>query len=251
MYNSDFGGIYAPFSFVGSSNEFNTRTFEELSTRNFNDLVTERGTEYEKRVYSDIFEKIREKLFISSEADDIELTDSDKKIFNEKYKISSTQETINEIKREIAQLYVKKTEHEILIQERRKLFDVFCTNISNSITSINNINANVKIVSEKDTTLKDLLNDRIDWYYAKLDLDNLVNQEYSIKSEFYFLKQTLQELSSISPGTICSICMENQVSWFIDPCGHTLCENCKIKTISLNNCHYCRATRTKFNKLYL
>ena len=197
-------------------------------------------------VYSDVFTNIKEKIFLSSECDDIELTVLENKEFEAKYNVPYT--SISDLKKNIIQFYTKKIEFSLLIEERRRLFNTFCNNISNSISSINDIIK--EKCSQQDTNLKDLLNDRIEWYYKKLDIDKLINIEYSIKSEFHFLKKALIELSEINP-TICMICMEKQISWFIDPCGHTLCTDCKLRTDKTISCHYCRALKNKLNRLYL
>ena len=233
--------MYAPY------HEFSLTPNDIRITRNFEELVTERCQD--DKIYNSVFEKIREKLFISSESDDIELTELDKLTFNKKYNITESQNVISKLKLEIAKLYVSRTEHELIIQEKRKLFDTFCLNIQNSIKSISDITYND--CSEEDIKLQALLNERIDWYYTSLNLEKLIDEEYRLKSEFYYLKTTLIELSALQSPILCSICMENQISWFIDPCGHTLCDGCKTKSMNLENCHYCRAVRTKFNRLYI
>lgn len=226
-------------------NEYNI--FDNRITRNLQELISERSIE--QKVYLDVFNKIREKLFVMSESDDIELTESDVSEFTKKYNITQSQETINGLKQKTAELYLKKTEQEIIVQERRKLFETFCTNISKSLQSIDGITQGQ--ATEKDKQLRDVLEERIDWYYSKLELDTLIDEEYRLKSEFHFVKTSLQELSSIHVSVLCSICMENQVSWYIDPCGHTLCETCKTRSHNKLTCHYCRAPRIKFNRLYL
>jgi hypothetical protein len=234
-------------SMYASYHEFSLTPNDTRITRNFEELITERGQD--DKIYNSVFEKIKEKLFISSESDDIELTELDKLTFNKKYNVTESQNVISKLKLEIAKLYIKQTEHELIIQEKRKLFETFCLNISNTIKSISDITYNES--TEEDVKLQTLLNERIDWYYKSLNLEKLIDEEYSIKSEFYYLKTTLIELSALQSPILCSICMENQISWFIDPCGHTLCDGCKTKSMNLDRCHYCRSTRTKFNRLYI
>ena len=57
-------------------------------------------------------------------------------------------------------------------------------------------------------------------------------------------------LSSISNSTICQICLENQIEYFIDPCGHTICKKCAEKTLNTPNCHYCRTKKNELKKLF-
>ena len=232
-------GSYSPY------NDYNIH--DNRITRNLQELISERGCE--QKAYDNVFRKIREKLFVISEGDDIDLTETDKLAFTKKYNLTQSQTTINDLKQKIAELYLKKTEHEIVVEERRKLFETFCVNISNSLQSIDGITQGE--LTAQDQQLRDVLEERIDWYYSKVELDKLIDQEYHLKSEFHFVKKTLQELSAIHPSVLCSICMENQIDWFIDPCGHTLCETCKTRTQNKLLCHYCRTPRIKFNRLYL
>ena len=67
---------YAPFSENESANNF------QRFNRNFEMIITERGEdclENNDLIFSDIFEKIREKIFILGDCD-FDLSDSDKSI---------------------------------------------------------------------------------------------------------------------------------------------------------------------------
>ena len=237
--------MYAPYSPSSSSI---SEIYGVHVPRSFEQFVTQRNIDFEENVYTEMFEKIKEKIFVSGEGDDIDLLDSQRESFEKKYDIHEKKKSIDLLKKQIVELYNKKIENSLLIEERRRLFNNFCTHISSSIQSICDITKDN--ISDKDSQLKDLLNDRIDWYYQELDIDNLIDKEYDLKSEFYFLKKTIKELSGLHL-TICSICMENQVGWFIDPCGHTLCTECKLRTETSMYCHYCREPKHKFNRLYL
>lgn len=220
--------------------------------RNFEQLVTQRGDlipdlETDQNYYNSVFENIKEKLFIISESDDLEITGDEIKTYKEKYNIENNFAILENLKKQLSELYLKKIEHEVLLQEKRRMYSSFCENIRTCIQSINELS---KEENTNDNQLRGLLNDRIDWYYNELDLDNLINTEYSLKKEFTFLKQSIKEFLKFAP-TICSICMENEVSWFIDPCGHTMCSQCKLITDKTKKCHYCRVEKTKLNRLYL
>jgi hypothetical protein len=56
---------------------------------------------------------------------------------------------------------------------------------------------------------------------------------------------------SVLPTTICQICFDNQVSFFIDPCGHTICTSCKENCEIRPKCHYCRAVRKEYKKIFI
>jgi len=239
-----------------------TLPLPDLMTRNYEQIITERG-EMDLNLtlnYSNVYDKIREKLFVCSESQDIELDDSQQSEFDLKYNIKQTTNIINKFKENISKVYLKKIEHSIIIQERRRLYFNFCESIGNSIKSINDItkfqqmdnqNSSLPKLTEKDNQLIGILQERIEWFYRELDIDNLINVECDINAELYYLKNKLAELSGVISPTICTICMENQVNWFIDPCGHTLCTNCKDKTENTINCHYCRTTKIKCCKIYL
>ena len=66
--------------------------------------------------------------------------------------------------------------------------------------------------------------------------------------EYSYLKNILTDISSILPSGICRICLESEVTYFIDPCGHTICGLCKELSKSLTTCHTCRANITSLKK---
>jgi hypothetical protein len=221
------------------------------TTRNFEQFITERNEYFPtptNSAFHEVFENMKTKQFCLAEDDDIDLTSEEIKNYKNKYDTDTTQSVIEKLKKNIVGMYTQKIENSIVIEERRRLFNTFCVNISNSINSINEITT---VSNDKDNKLKELLNDRIDWYYKQLDIDTLIEQEYQLKSEFHFLKTTLAQLSSISTPGVCPVCIENQVMWFIDPCGHTICDDCKRKTERLPKCHLCRSRKNQLNRLFL
>ena len=56
---------------------------------------------------------------------------------------------------------------------------------------------------------------------------------------------------TIIPTITCQVCLENQIEYFVDPCGHTICKVCKVECEKLKNCHYCRTPRNGYKRLYL
>jgi hypothetical protein len=231
-------------------------TFQERNisdtrfSRNFEELITERedilsSNEPVLSFFNDIYEVIRDKL--TFEENDT-LTEKQISDFKQKYQTKEVSSVINTVKMNIVNLYTKKNEHQIIVEERKNLFKNFCSNINETLNCIENI---TKENTEDDILLKNILKDRINWYYKELNLDTLIKEENDIQTEFSFLKKTCAELSSILAVGTCSVCLERQVSWYVDPCGHTLCETCKIQTESASNCHYCRTKKTKYNRLYL
>jgi hypothetical protein len=224
--------MYAPFSSSGSNYLLGSPIPDDIESCDDN-------------LYISIFEKIREKLNVG--VDDFGIPEDINKELSLKFQTDNANTVIAKLKRDTAEIYLLKTENEIKLQEQRRLFDDFCRNISCSISSINSITINE---TEKDTQLKELLNDRIDWYYTELGIDNLIKLQFQYKLEFNFLKQTIASFSVLQP-TFCTICMENQVMWFNDPCGHTLCGSCKTRLETKKNCHYCRTEKNQTRRLYL
>jgi hypothetical protein len=225
--------MYAPFSSSGSN-------FLLSSPQTLDDIES-----VDHNLYSSVFEKIREKLNFNG--DDFAIPEEINKELSLKFDTDHADTVIAKLKRDTVEIYLLKTENEIKLQEQRRLFDDFCRNISSSISSINSITINE---SEKDTQLKELLNERIDWYYAELGIENLVKLQFQYNLEFNFLKRTISNFSVLQP-TFCTICMENEIMWFNDPCGHTLCGSCKTRLETKKTCHYCRAEKNQTKRLYL
>ena len=81
-------------------------------------------------------------------------------------------------------------------------------------------------------------------------MDSLKKEYSESLSEYSFFKNLLRSINDISPCGICQICMENQVGYFIDPCGHAICYSCNGKTKSLL-CPFCRTHISSYKKMYL
>ena len=223
--------------------------------RNFEQLITERGdeTNFENNgnnviMFSEIFDKIKEKLFILNECD-FELSETDKQKYNLKYNTFDINTIINNFKKSMVLVHTKKLALEIEIENKTKMYTDFCIHITELLKINLNENDNETDIQLKE--LKELLSSRIDLYYDSLNLDNLIKEKFDIVGEYSFLKSTITNLSSIAPSTTCSICFENQVMWYMDPCGHTVCNECKSKTEQSKSCHFCRYKRTKYMRLYI
>ena len=211
-------------------------------TRNFEQLITERGdpvVQQNTRLYNEIFDKIKFNLFEINLPDINSLEEQNE--YSKKYNTRTLNENIVSFKKDIVGLYNKKIEFEINLDQAVTDYTVFCKNINEFLQKL----------TDQDTTLTNLLLTKIDSYYTQLNIKNLTDELTIINSEYIFLKKTIQQLSSIQLPSLCSICMEEQVSWFIDPCGHTLCGGCKNKCIKTINCHYCRTPKNEYKQLFL
>lgn len=48
----------------------------------------------------------------------------------------------------------------------------------------------------------------------------------------------------------CFLCLERNVTIFVDPCGHLMCETCE-KKLSGSSCPFCRTSVKLFRKMFL
>ena len=225
---------FAPFDesgYVGENNVF--RTFEEL--------VTERGeiNSTSRIDYATLFDKIKSKLH------NINLDFE----FDVKIEMEYT-ENVLAFKKQICDVYLNFMHSDNALKNAREKFTNFSENIQNCLKTI--ITCETEY-SQDDVTLKKILEDKIESYYTFLDIDSLIDNFNKNFKEFERVKyKTSLLVGSILPTTICQICLENQVDYFIDPCGHTICKTCKqVCENKSNSCHYCRTQRKSYKKLYL
>ena len=55
-----------------------------------------------------------------------------------------------------------------------------------------------------------------------------VKSEYDkIKKNYLKYLKTLSLINNLNVGNLCSICIQNTVTSYYNPCGHTTCETCK------------------------
>ena len=125
----------------------------------------------------------------------------------------------------------------------------FCQSIKDCVTTL----LNSGTVDENDESIKDMFERKIEEYYIYLKLDDLLKNFNTKFEEFEKLKYKISLIvGSFLPTTICQICLENQVDYFIDPCGHTICKACKLICENKTTvCHYCRGKRNTYKRLYL
>jgi len=80
-----------------------------------------------------------------------------------------------------------------------------------------------------------------------------------IKKEYIIEKQRYQQhmnilrlLNQMNVGSTCSICLQENVNSYFDPCGHTACLTCCDKNTEYNNdnCPLCRKSISSVRRLY-
>ena len=227
---------------------------DDRINRDFDQMIYERDIDFDEQYFSSInttlydcvYSEIRNKLFNLSESNlnaNI-LTPEQIKNYSDKYLISSVDSTIKKFKKQIVDLYNLKMEKELMLETNKEKYEKFMKSITESISLIESIN-------HDDIPLKEILMERIPVFYNRLDLENLTSEIKELNAEYFFLKNRLMELSSIHKSTLCGICLENEVDFYINPCGHTLCKTCKEKSSTLKNCHVCRTKKIDVKPLYL
>jgi len=227
-------------SFIQFASFHESSSVESNIFRTYEELVTERGEiNSNSRIdYTTLFDKIKSKLSNL----DLHL-DFDANIEKD------YTENILAFKKEICDIYLNFMHSDTQLKIAREKYTHFCENIQNCLSLI--ISCETEY-SQDDINLKAIIDKKIENYYTVLNIETLIENFNKNFKEFERIKyKTSMVVGSILPTTICQICLENQVEYFIDPCGHTICKNCKLicenKTIS---CHYCRTQRKSYKRLY-
>jgi len=173
---------------------------------------------------------------------DLKLTELQIEKFDKEYCLTIVKESINIFKSKIESLYLSKIQINSDLSKAVNEYTVFRDTIDNTIDILD---------SNTDNLLIDVLNNLIKEKYFKLNIEVLSAKNEAISLEENYIKKTLKEFTSIINPTTCNICYENQVTHFINPCGHTICNECKIKIAHRNtSCHICRNKINNYFKLY-
>jgi len=72
------------------------------------------------------------------------------------------------------------------------------------------------------------------------------------KKTFRKYLNIIRLLNQMNVGSTCSICLQDNVNSYFNPCGHTACANCCEKNSAMNdnNCPLCRTYIQHVHKLY-
>ena len=108
--------------------------------------------------------------------------------------------------------------------------------------AINNIQTN-----ETAEMLRDIYNKKA----SSVDIDDLTEEAGIIAGECKAMKKILHDtnIDNFNKFT-CSICTENLVDTFVDPCGHVFCEQCISRTVNKTQCPGCRTTINGIKRIY-
>ncbi len=142
-----------------------------------------------------------------------------------------------------------------------------------SITSNFTNNDNIYDISNNDNELTKLYvdyNNKIKENYSKWVTNHYTPQLMSIENNieviedkisdfrnlFIYIINKILKTSEINDGSnkkICPICFVNEVNMCMNPCGHTVCNNCVISTRNpylTNKCFSCRTEVKDYIKMY-
>jgi hypothetical protein len=104
-------------------------------------------------------------------------------------------------------------------------------------------------------TIKSSLNDFVDMYTDRDNLRKLISEFVDKRHDLKELMSITNLVQSVSPAPTCSLCMTNPLDSFLDPCGHTGCKECLVRSIQASNvnlnCVYCRKEIRSIRSLYI
>jgi len=97
---------------------------------------------------------------------------------------------------------------------------------------------NFKMLSDKIENDKNIITARIDYIKIRKEIDNHLN--------------LIKKINSLNVSNTCPLCLTNSVDIYLNPCGHTCCEECygKLLVNNDNKCFLCRSNILNKNSLY-
>ena len=104
-------------------------------------------------------------------------------------------------------------------------------------------------VHREDTV--DLLKSVYEKTSNSTDMENLYDQASKLAGTCKAMKKILADTNTENFNKFtCSICTENLVDIFIDPCGHVFCEGCLSKTTNKTHCPVCRTQMNALKRIF-
>jgi len=147
-----------------------------------------------------------------------------------------------------------KAQHHEMLEKERRMKQVIEENNKDIKVITTFIEFLIKIEKEYNKDTGDLEKD------IQLICDDIktnsrmkeVKEEYLIEQhKFYKYLNIIKLLNQMNVGSTCSICLQDNVDSYFNPCGHTACHKCCDKnTLFNNNCPLCRKDIISINKLY-
>jgi Zinc finger, C3HC4 type (RING finger) len=121
--------------------------------------------------------------------------------------------------------------------------------ISRHKDELNVIKYAINNVQTNDTA--QLLNEVYNKKASQSDIDELTEEAAIIAGECKAMKKILQDTNAEQFNKFtCSICTDNLVDTFVDPCGHVFCERCISRTVNKTHCPGCRTAINAIKRIY-
>ncbi len=96
---------------------------------------------------------------------------------------------------------------------------------------------NLKNLSNKIENDKNIITARTEYIKCRKDIENNLN--------------LIKKINSLNMSNTCPLCLTNQVNIYLNPCGHTCCEECYGRLSNTENkCFLCRSNIMSKNPLY-
>jgi hypothetical protein len=175
-----------------------------------------------------------------------EITDEFRNNIKIKYSTEVLNMTVESFKKVLIKLNTLKNDLEQEYSEKKEVVNKFSEKVQELVDLVSSVEAKTSLTQY---SFKELLFAKVVEYSDAFGLDLIKEKISNVNKELVCLKDSIRSFNSIQHPCVCTICMESKLEYFIDPCGHTLCKNCKDK---LNNkCFYCRNKISGFKKLFL
>ena len=231
-----------------------------MDVDNVNELLELKNLESDKNLTPLDMNVIRIKKeaieFINTDWDDInkEITEkgnhTEDKTYDfteEKNQIHSLREKIIKIKNEYQSLEIKlKTQF-----SKNKMLEKKITDFINFINDYENNNKG------KDCDkLKESLTDFTTKYNDSESLRDTISLFVNKRKELTALLSITRYIQDFQPVPTCPLCLSNPLDSFLDPCGHTGCKECFVRSIQSDNnihlnCPVCRKNIGSIKPLYI
>jgi len=97
---------------------------------------------------------------------------------------------------------------------------------------------NFKTLSNKLENDKNIITARINYIKTRKEIDNHLN--------------LIKKINSLNVSNTCPLCLTNSVNIYLNPCGHTCCDDCyeRLLVNNDNKCFLCRSNIMNKNSLY-
>lgn len=126
--------------------------------------------------------------------------------------------------------------------------------IESTITTNRKLNSILAISSDvlelisklRNTSGYEKMLEGVEEYTKSLNITDLTEEFRENTRKVNEYREVFKSLRDIEKF-VCAVCLESMCDTFLDPCGHTVCEDCSIRIDK--KCPYCRGTIFKSRKM--